>query len=54
MRTNLSAAHSRIKDVDVAEETSAMARSQVLSQAGAAVLTQANQAPQLALSLLRG
>ncbi len=54
MRTNLSAANSRIRDVDVAEETASMARSQVLSQAGAAVLAQANQAPQLALSLLKG
>ena len=54
MRTNLSAAYSRIKDVDVAEETAALARTQVLAQAGAAVLTQANQSPQLALSLLRG
>ncbi|MBK7395698.1 MAG: flagellin FliC [Myxococcales bacterium] len=53
MKTNLSAANSRIKDVDVAEETAAMSRQQVLSQAGAAVLAQANQAPQLALSLLR-
>jgi flagellin len=54
MRTNMSAAHSRIKDVDVAEETAAMARNQVLSQAAVAVLSQANQAPQLAMSLLRG
>jgi flagellin len=54
MRTNLAAANSRIKDVDIAEETAAMARNQVLSQAGAAVLAQANQAPQLAMSLLRG
>lgn len=54
MRTNLSAAHSRIKDVDVAEETAKMARVSVLSQAGAAVLSQANSSPQLALSLLRG
>jgi flagellin len=53
MRTNLEAANSRIRDVDVAEETSKMARSQVLLQAGTAVLSQANQAPQLALSLLR-
>ena len=52
--TNTVAAKSRIKDVDVAEETSKLARFQVLQQAGAAVLTQANQAPQLALSLLRG
>lgn len=53
-RTNLSSALSRIKDVDVAEETAAMSRAQVLTQAGAAVLTQANGAPQLALSLLKG
>lgn len=53
IRTNLEAANSRIRDVDVAEETSKMARSQVLQQAGTSVLAQANQAPQLALSLLR-
>jgi flagellin len=51
---NLAAAHSRIKDVDVAEETSKLSRSQVLAQAGAAMLAQANQSPQLALTLLRG
>ena len=54
MKTNLSAANSRIKDVDVAEETASLARQQVLAQAGAAVLAQANQMPQLALSLLKG
>ena len=54
MKTNMSAAHSRIKDVDVAEETASMARTQVLSQAAVAILSQANQAPQLAMSLLRG
>ncbi len=48
----LSAANSRIKDVDVAEETSAMARSNILQQAGVSVLAQANQTPQLALKLL--
>jgi len=48
----LSAANSRIKDVDVAEETSAMARSNILQQAGVSVLAQANQQPQLALKLL--
>jgi flagellin len=52
--TNLSGALSRIRDTDIALETSALARNQVLTQAGAAVLGQANQAPQLALSLLRG
>ena len=49
---SLSAANSRIKDVDVAEETSRMARAQILSQAGVSVLAQANQMPQLALKLL--
>ena len=50
---NFSAANSRIRDVDVAEETAALTRSQILSQAGISVLAQANQAPQSALSLLR-
>jgi flagellin len=54
MQENLSAANSRIRDVDVAAETSKMAQEQVLSQAGAAVLSQANQVPQLALTLLKG
>jgi flagellin len=54
LRTNLSAANSRIKDVDVAEETANLARQNVLAQAGAAILSQANQAPQLAQNLLRG
>lgn len=49
---SLSAANSRIRDVDVAEETSKMARGQVLQQAGVSVLAQANQMPQLALKLL--
>jgi flagellin len=49
---NLSAANSRIRDVDVAEETSAMSRAQVLMQAGVSVLAQANQLPQMAMKLL--
>jgi flagellin len=49
---SLSAANSRIKDVDVAEETSRMSRSQILLQAGVSVLSQANQMPQMALKLL--
>ena len=53
MRLNLSAANSRISDVDVAAETSSLARNQVLSQAGVSVLAQANQLPQLALRLLQ-
>jgi flagellin len=51
---NLSAANSRIRDVDVAEESASMTRNNVLSQAGMAVLAQANQLPSSALSLLRG
>jgi flagellin len=50
---NLSAANSRIRDVDVASETANMTKNQILSQAGVAVLSQANQLPQSALSLLR-
>jgi len=52
IRTNLQAANSAIRDVDVAEETAQLARSQVLLQAGTSILAQANQAPQQALSLL--
>jgi flagellin len=52
MRLNITAANSRIRDVDVAEETSMLARNQVLSQAGVSVLSQANQIPQMAMSLL--
>ena len=52
MRLNLTAANSRIRDVDVATETSVLSRNQVLSQAGVSVLAQANQLPNLALNLL--
>jgi flagellin len=52
MHENLSAANSRIKDVDVASESAAMTRNQILQQAGTAVLAQANQLPQAALSLI--
>ena len=51
-QTNLSSALSAIQDVDVATETANLAREQVLAQAGASVLSQANQAPQLAQKLL--
>lgn len=50
---NLSAARSRIQDADYAEEVSNMTRSQILQQAGTSVLAQANQIPQLVLSLLQ-
>jgi flagellin len=49
---NLSAAKSRIRDVDVAEETADLARNSILVQAGTSVLSQANQAPNAALKLL--
>ncbi|MBI5494553.1 MAG: flagellin FliC [Deltaproteobacteria bacterium] len=49
---NVSAANSRIKDVDVAEETSSLTRASVMMQAGISVLAQANQQPQMALKLL--
>jgi len=50
---NLSAAESRISDVDVATEMATLTRTQVLSQAGIAMLAQANAMPQMALTLLR-
>lgn len=50
---NLMAAESRISDVDVATEMATLTRNQVLSQAGTAMLAQANSIPQMALSLLR-
>lgn len=49
---NLSAARSRILDADIAAETSAMTKNSILQQAGVSILSQANQTPQLALSLL--
>jgi flagellin len=52
MRLNISAANSRIRDVDVATETSNLSRNQVLSQAGVSILAQTNQLPQMAFSLL--
>lgn len=52
--TNLSAANSRILDVDVAEETAIMTRNNILLQAGISVLAQANSQPQAALQLLKG
>ena len=49
---NMSAANSRIRDTDVAAETSEMIRNNILMQAGVSVLGQANQQNQLALKLL--
>lgn len=50
---NLSAARSRIRDTDFAQETAALTRSQILQQAGTAMLAQANALPNQVLSLLR-
>jgi flagellin len=57
MMTNtesLSASRSRILDADYAEETANLTRTQILQQAGVAIVAQANTAPQLVLQLLRG
>ncbi len=51
-RENVSAANSRIRDVDVAAETAEMTRNNILMQSGVSVLAQANQMPQYALKLL--
>ena len=50
---NLSGAESRIRDVDIAAETANMTKYQILMQAGVSVMSQANQVPTVALSLLR-
>ncbi|ESP90394.1 MULTISPECIES: flagellin [Pseudoalteromonas] len=49
---NLSAARSRIKDTDFATETASLTKMQILQQASSSILSQANQRPQVALSLL--
>jgi flagellin len=51
---NQAAARSRIMDADFAAETAAMSRSQILQQAGTAMVAQANQLPQQVLRLLQG
>ena len=50
---NLSAARGRIVDTDFAQETANLSRTQILQQAGTAMVAQANQLPQNVLSLLR-
>ena len=50
---NLSAARSRIRDADFAEETAALTRAQILQQAGVSILAQANSLPQNVLALLQ-
>jgi flagellin len=50
---NTSASESRVRNVDVAQESSTLARNQILQQASSSMLAQANQSPQIALNLLR-
>ncbi|MDH5708197.1 MAG: flagellin, partial [Hylemonella sp.] len=50
---NISAARGRIVDADFAKETSNLSRTQILQQAGTAMVAQANQLPQGVLALLR-
>jgi len=49
---NMSASESRIRDVDVAKEAASLTKNQILQQASATLLAQANQAPQVALALI--
>jgi flagellin len=51
---NLAASESRIRDTDMAEETTSYVRNQILQQSGVAMLAQANQVPQSILQLLQG
>lgn len=53
-KENLAAANSRIRDADIAEETTELTKNQILSQSGVAVLSQANQSIKSALGLLGG
>jgi flagellin len=52
IQENVSAARSRVRDADFAEETAKLTSSQILQQASSSILAQANQRPQTALSLL--
>ena len=54
VNTNIQASQSRIQDADFATETSALTKSQILSQAATAMLAQANASKQSVLSLLQG
>jgi len=53
-QTNLSAAKSTITDADVAQESATYVQQQILQQASASLLVQANSAPQIALTLIKG
>ncbi len=50
---NMASANSRIRDTDIAEESSELSRQNIMLQAGTSILAQANQQPALALSLLK-
>jgi flagellin len=50
---NIATANSRIRDADIASESSELAKQNLLMQSGTAILTQANQQNQLALTLLK-
>ncbi|HIL72666.1 MAG TPA: flagellin, partial [Verrucomicrobia bacterium] len=52
LNENLASANSRIKDIDVAEETTEFARFNILVQSGTAMLAQANMLPSMALQLI--
>ena len=54
VQENVSASRSRIQDTDFAMETAQMTKNQILQQAGTSILSQANQIPQAAISLLGG
>jgi flagellin len=54
MSTNLSAAQSRIQDADMAREVSDMTKNKILVQSGVAMLSHANQDPQMVNQLLQG
>jgi flagellin len=54
VQENVSSSRSRIQDTDFAKETAIMTKNQILQQAGTAILSQANQIPQAAISLLTG
>jgi flagellin len=51
---NLSASRSRIQDADFATETAEFSKHKIVQQAGVSILTQANQQPNIALSLIGG
>jgi flagellin len=53
LAANLSASRSRIQDTDYAQASAELARTQIIAQAATAMLAQANQQPQVVLSLLQ-